>query len=90
MKLDKTIDYVHKDTITAQKLNKGNSCFVIYYGYYTEQRYVRLFARAFDFERAKEAFEVYESLKSEIEHACTIAVNARNVYFRKNAHEVLT
>ena len=90
MKLSKFIDYDYEDSITAKELNKGKSCFVVYFGYDTEDRYVRLFARGFDFEQAQEAFDLYASLKCEIGHEYESAIKARDRYFRKNTNEVLT
>jgi hypothetical protein len=89
MKLSKYIDYDYEDSITAKELNKGKSCFVVYLGYYTENKYVRLFARDFDFEQAQEAFDLYASLKCEIGHEYESAIKARDRYLRKNANEVL-
>ena len=90
MKLSKYIDYADKDSITAKDLNKGKSCFVVYYGYDTKDKYVRLFARPFDFKQAQEAFDLYASLKCEIGHEYESAIKARDRYLRKNTNEVLT
>ena len=90
MKLFKYIDYYNENTITAKQLNKGKSCFRVYFGYDTEDRYVRLFAHAFDFEQAMEAFDLYASLKCEIGHEFESAIKARDRYFRKNTNKVLT
>ena len=89
MKLLKYIDYYNVNTITAKELNKGKSCFVVYFGYSTEHRYVRLFARASDFEQAQEAFDLYASLKCEIGHEYESAIKAYDRYLRKNTNEVL-
>ena len=89
MKMTKYIDYDYEDSITAKELNKGKGCFVVYFGYSTEYRYVKLFARAFDFEQAQEAFDLYASLKCEIEQEYESAIKARDRYLRKNANEVL-
>ena len=89
MKLSKTIDYVYENTLTAQELNKNESCFVIYFGYYNQERYVRLFARAFGNENASEAFDLYASLESEFGYEYPIALYARDLFSRKNTNEVL-
>jgi hypothetical protein len=89
MKLTKYIDYDYEDSITAKELNKGKSCFVVYFGYENKCRHVRLFAHCFDFEQAKEAFELYASLKCEIKHEYESAIKARDRYLRKNTNEVL-
>ena len=89
MKLTKLIDYDYEDSITAIYHNKGKSCFVVYFGYDTEDRFVRLFARGFDFEQAQEAFDFYASLKCEIEYEFESAIEARDRYLRKNTNEVL-
>ena len=88
MKLLKYIDYYNEDSITAKELNKGKGCFVVYFGYSTEYRYVKLFARAFDFEQALEAFDLYDSLKCEIGHEYESAIKVRDRYLRKNTNEV--
>ena len=89
MKLDKYIDYAYKNSITAKLLNKGKGCFVVKFFYQTEHRYVRLFAHAFDFEQALEAFDLYDSLKCENEHEFESAIKARDRYLRKNTKDVL-
>ena len=88
MKILKYIDYYNEDSITAKELNKGKGCFVVYFGYSTEYRYVKLFARAFDFEQALEAFDLYDSLKCEIGHEYESAIKVRDRYLRKNINEV--
>ena len=90
MKLYKYIDYAYKNSIIAKDLNRGRSCFVVYFGYENKCRYVRLFAHCFDFEQAQEAFDLYASLKCEIGHEYESAIKARDRYFRKNTNEVLT
>ena len=90
MKLSKYIDYhYYEDSITAKELNKGKSCFVVYFGYDTKDRFVELFARNFDFEQAQEAFDLYASLKCEIGHEYESAIKAYDRYLRKNTNEVL-
>ena len=89
MKLSKSIAYDYKDSITAKKLNKGKCFFVVYFWYHTEDRFVNLFARAFDFEQAQEAFDLYASLKCEIGHEYESAIKAYDRYLRKNTNEVL-
>ena len=89
MKLSKYIDYDYEDSITAKELNKGKSCFVVYFGYENKCRHVRLFAHCFDFEQAQEAFKLYDSLKCEIEHEYESAIKARDRYLRKNTNDVL-
>ena len=90
MKLSKYIDYhYYKDSITAKELNKVKSCFVVYFGYDTKDRYVQLFARNFDFEQAQEAFDLYDSLKCEIAHEYESAIKARDRYLRGNTNQVL-
>ena len=89
MKLSKYIDYDYEDSITAKELNKGKGCFVVYFGYDTKNRHVRLFDHCFDFEQANEAFALYASLKCEIEHEYESATKARDRYFRKNPNEVI-
>jgi len=90
MKLIKYIDYYNENTITAKQLNKGKSCFRVYFVYENKCRYVRLFAHCFDFEQTQEAFDVYASLKCEEEFIYESAIKARDRYFRKNTNEVLT
>ena len=89
MKMTKYIDYDYEDSITAKELNKGKGCFVVYFGYENKCRHVRLFTHCFDFEQAKEAFELYASLKCEIAHEYESATKARDRYLRKNTNEVL-
>ena len=89
MKLTKYIDYDYEDSITAKELNKGKGCFVVYFGYDYKFRHVRLFSHCFDFEQAKEAFDLYASLKCEIKHEFESAIKARDRYLRKNANEVI-
>jgi len=89
MKLVKTIDYIYENTLVAQELNKNESCFVVYFGYYTQERYVRLFARAFGNENASEAFNLYDLLQSELGYEYPIALYARELFSRKNTNEVL-
>ena len=89
MKLSKYIDYYNENTITAKQLNKGKSCFRVYFGYENKCRHVRLFAHCFDFEQAQEAFDLYASLKCEIAHEYESAIKARDRYLRKNTNEVL-
>jgi hypothetical protein len=91
MKLSKYIDYYYyyEDSITAKELNKGKSWFVVYFGYYTENRYVELFAHSFSVEQTQEAFDLYALLKCEIGHEDESAIKARDRYLHKNTDEVL-
>ena len=89
MKLSKYIHYhYYEDSITAKEL-QGKTCFVVYFGYYTEDRYVRLFALGFDFEQTQEAFDLYASLECEIGPEYESAIVARDRYLRKKNNEVL-
>ncbi len=89
MKLYKYIDYAYKNSIIAKDLNRGRSCFVVYFGYENKCRCVSLFARAFDFEQVHKAFDLYASLKCENGHEYESAIKARDRYLRKNTNEVL-
>ena len=89
MKLTKYIDYGDEDSIIAKYHNKGKSCFVVYFGYDKEDKYVQLFACGFDFEHAQEAFDLYDSLKCEIGHEYESAIKAYYRYLRKKTNEVL-
>ena len=89
MKLSKTIDYVYENTLQALEYNNGESCFIVYYGYYTNERYIRLFAHSFGKEQSREAFDLYFSLEAEIKFVYPIASLYRDNFSHKNNYEVL-
>jgi hypothetical protein len=89
MKLSKIIDYVYENTLLASEYNNGESCFIVYYGYYTNERYITLFARSFGNEQSEEAFDLYFSLEAEIRFVYPLASLYRDNFSHKNTYEVL-
>ena len=73
MKLSKSLNYAPSDSIEANLHNKGQSCFIVTLGCFTDTHYVTLFRKYFDEEQTSVAYNLYHSINSDLEYMYTDA-----------------